>query len=153
MCVLSFIGNNAEAIIALSALGLAVWQGIAQRKHNILSVKPHLILAGHVSDVTPQVQLELRNTGTGPAVIQDFKIYLDEQIVTLADSAWQRVAEQLNINGIWGGGQWFVSGDTIEIGAQEKIFEVKTTKEENDPEHDGDFVRDALNRIQINIWQ
>ena len=152
MCILDFIGNNVEAIIAISALGLATWQGLAQRKHNQLSVKPHLVLERTVNNLSPQVTIILSNNGTGPAIIKDFQIYLDGEAVTFFyENTWGDIAKQLNIKVKWGGGKWFNCGDAIQAGSSEKIFQVKTTEEGKDLEHDPKAIHDALLRVQIII--
>jgi hypothetical protein len=70
-CILDFVGDHAEALIALSALGLAIWQGMVQRLHNRLSVKPHLVFHRNVQNDSPQIAILLTNSGIGPAVIKN----------------------------------------------------------------------------------
>lgn len=60
---------SAAAIIAVCALGVSIWQGWLQRRHNILSVTPHLEL---VVDGTPpsEVVIVVKNSGLGPARLE-----------------------------------------------------------------------------------
>ena len=66
-------------VIAASALGLTVWQGCLTRKHNRLSVTPHL--DWHINTRwTPQgatFSFVLKNTGIGPAIIKSRTFHLD----------------------------------------------------------------------------
>ncbi|MEM5506923.1 hypothetical protein WNY81_18970 [Shewanella frigidimarina] len=71
-----FIGNSASEIIALSALGLAIWQGVATRRHNRLTVKPHLDFSSEYRD-GEAFTLWLKNDGIGPAIVKDYEFFLD----------------------------------------------------------------------------
>ena len=71
-----------SAIIALSAMGIAVWQGYLARKHNILSVTPNLQINTNSVD---GILLSLLNNGLGPAVIESFKIICGEKEYTNPD--------------------------------------------------------------------
>ena len=148
--IFEFIGNNYEAIIALSALGLATWQGMEQRRHNRLSVKPHLVFERAVTNHSPQVQINLENSGTGPAIIKNFLIYLDDNIVDLSfNTTWTKIAEELYIKGMWGGGKIYLKGDAIQAGAREKIFEIKTSEQGKDDGHSSDRIHKELDRLDI----
>ena len=73
------LGVNAAAVIALCALGVSLYQVIATRKHNRLSVKPHLT-SFVTRDLQPgkgRVAFTLINKGLGPAVIRAFVSTLD----------------------------------------------------------------------------
>ncbi|GGQ30734.1 hypothetical protein [Shewanella litoralis] len=71
-----FIGNSASEIIALSALGLAIWQGVSTRRHNRLAVKPHLDFSSKYSD-GETFTLWLKNDGIGPAIVKKYELFLD----------------------------------------------------------------------------
>ncbi len=67
----------ASVFIACCALGVTVWQGVQNRQHNRLSVKP-LLTFGHVSNVARDICSEafiLENCGVGPAVIKNFALF------------------------------------------------------------------------------
>lgn len=66
----------ASAVIALSALGVAVWQGYIGRRHNILSVQPRLQI--HI-DTIDGLLYRLENQGLGPAIVTELKIYIGEK--------------------------------------------------------------------------
>lgn len=72
------IVSCSSAFIAILALGVAVWQGHLMRKHNRLSLRPHLTFRETISATNnPHFVLELQNNGIGPAIIKDFQIWLD----------------------------------------------------------------------------
>lgn len=60
------------AAIALCALGVSIWQAVLMRRHNILSLKPHLEV--HVSTINESYDISIINNGFGPAIIN--KIYV-----------------------------------------------------------------------------
>ncbi len=66
-------------VIAFSAIGLAIWEGLENRRHNRLSVQPRIgadIDAGQ-DPSTEFVRASIESTGLGPAVINAFRIYFD----------------------------------------------------------------------------
>lgn len=69
-------------VVALSALLFTAWQFIVQRKHNRISVKPHLIRTSRTSKRDNSVSLEviLINNGLGPAYINNFQIFHKGQV-------------------------------------------------------------------------
>jgi hypothetical protein len=66
-------------LISVLALGLTIWQGYTTRKHNVLCVTPMLKFQ---LDQANKFQFNLKNTGVGPAIICDFKIKFDGEIVS-----------------------------------------------------------------------
>jgi hypothetical protein len=67
-----------SAVIALAALGTAIWQGYVMREHNKLSVLPRLNIDVHNQPGIP-VKIELKNQGLGPAIINKFRLKLDNK--------------------------------------------------------------------------
>jgi len=61
----------ASLAVAVSAFGIAVWQGWLSRRHNILSVKPRLQFNLSTLD---GLHLYMENQGLGPAVIKNIII-------------------------------------------------------------------------------
>jgi hypothetical protein len=70
----------AATVIALSAFIVAVWQGIETRNHNRMSVMPRIRLGFVQSEKTP-IRLYMLNSGTGPAVIENFLVRRDGKLV------------------------------------------------------------------------
>ena len=80
--IFGFIGNNSAEITALCALLFTAWNVFVQRKHNILSVRPHLarfVYSDHDGEIGT-AKFELINNGLGPAFIKKFEVYLDGKL-------------------------------------------------------------------------
>lgn len=63
----------ASGVIALLALATTLYQLHLFRKHNRLSVRPHL--STHTEEVNDIYKITIRNDGLGPATIDLFSIY------------------------------------------------------------------------------
>lgn len=61
--------TNAATFIATCAMIVTIWQGWISRKHNKLSVKPHLDYERHIRKDSPII-LSIKNHGLGPAIIK-----------------------------------------------------------------------------------
>ena len=68
----------ASVIVALSAFGVAIWQGWLTRRHNILSVRPKLQI--NVNTLSG-LFYHLENQGLGPAIVNDFKIKYGDTVI------------------------------------------------------------------------
>ena len=64
------------AIIALAASAGTFWQGYIARKHNMLSVRPHLSFDAMKHPSHP-INYLLKNTGIGSAIIKKFLLVVD----------------------------------------------------------------------------
>ena len=71
--------QNWEGIVALCALFIAAWQAWGTRRHNRLSVKPHLATWTNQddSDGFYKVRFVLLNNGLGPAILKKFRVFFD----------------------------------------------------------------------------
>jgi hypothetical protein len=88
----------ASAVVATAALGLAVWEGMANRRHNRLSVCPRLRVDFDVHPVSRHVSITLVNAGLGPAIFDSYRPMLDgEQAV--GHPHLESVARHLGIRG------------------------------------------------------
>ena len=76
-CIWKFVGENAGETIAFSALGLAIWQGYIARRHNKLSVRPHLTFSSTFLDEAPHLTVDIKNNGLGTAIIMGYQVILD----------------------------------------------------------------------------
>jgi hypothetical protein len=65
----------AGIVISIIAAGILCWQLYVQRRHNRLSVKPHLNT--WLTRNNPSYDFCLMNNGLGPAQIERFEIYVD----------------------------------------------------------------------------
>ena len=75
------LSKHSSEIIALCALLFTAWQALTQRNHNKITVKPHLFTftARDKHNETARLQVLLSNNGLGPAFINKFQIFLNEQ--------------------------------------------------------------------------
>ena len=71
-----------SAVVAGAALLVAVWEGVANRKHNRLTVRPLLRSDWHAEP--GPVRVVVRNTGYGPATIRDIAVFVDSQLINQA---------------------------------------------------------------------
>jgi len=67
----------ATIAIAITALGLSVWEGVQNRMHNRLSVRPILSMYTHTDLDTLSFHSTIQNNGLGPAIISSYRIFLD----------------------------------------------------------------------------
>lgn len=74
----------ASAAVAACALGVTIWQGRQNHKHNVLSVRPFIGALEHYENVDniKQITFELINSGVGPAIIKNFVLLYDGKEVT-----------------------------------------------------------------------
>jgi hypothetical protein len=87
------IGTLTTALIGICALGLTIYQAVLARKHNRLSVRPHLT---RFTNLTSQpgrgvLSVDLINKGIGPAFISAFEVYLDGNPITDVGAAVKEI--------------------------------------------------------------
>ncbi len=77
----------ASLLVALCALLFTWYQVRLSREHNRLSVKPHITTFSYSKTIGTDAYLivELMNNGLGPAIIINFKILFDGDLVSLND--------------------------------------------------------------------
>jgi hypothetical protein len=63
-------------IISLGALGVAGWQTQLTRRHNRLSVKPHLRVRRHGGGSQGRYGLSVWNYGIGPAIVKSVEVFV-----------------------------------------------------------------------------
>jgi hypothetical protein len=118
IAIWKFLGENTSELIASSALGLTIWQGYLARRHNKLSVSPHLAFSTSFSDRDPHFSIDIKNNGLGTAIITSFEIMIDG--VTQKVNREEEVIliyRQLNIpHKERVGGRYFNPGDSISAG-------------------------------------
>lgn len=78
------IGTITTAVIGICALGLTIYQAALARKHNRLSVRPHLTRFTNLGTQPGKgvLSVDLINKGIGPAFISAFEVYLDDKPIT-----------------------------------------------------------------------
>tara|TARA_R110002051_G_scaffold181774_1_gene251293 strand:+ start:66439 stop:66885 length:447 start_codon:yes stop_codon:yes gene_type:complete len=68
------IVSYAAMFTAFMALIVSIYEGYEIRKHNRLSVRPHLITEINIKGVR-QESIIIKNGGLGPAIIKEFEIF------------------------------------------------------------------------------
>ena len=112
-------------LIALSALFVSVLQAYLTRKHNRLSVRPHLELIKNISPSGP-ASIVLKNHGTGPAIIKKIRVYVDkEEYFADDDDSFKAALEKLGISerDITATYCLYEKNAILGIGAEQKIME------------------------------
>ena len=75
-----WIENNATELIAITAVLFTAYQAYLSRKHNKLSVKPHITVSwANFSDAP--ISFTMCNDGLGPAIIKSYSIEVDGSTV------------------------------------------------------------------------
>lgn len=99
---------GASVVIACCALGVTIWQGRQNHKHNKLSVKPLLttVETRHKINDTFETSVDIKNTGLGPAIIKDFILIYDDEEVSknnrqLYHEFLNKIASHLNVKHYW----------------------------------------------------
>ncbi|PSU34617.1 hypothetical protein [Photobacterium lutimaris] len=105
MDISDYIATGA-AIVSVSACAINIWQASISKKHNQLSVKPML----HFDCILDNdLVLKIKNTGTGPAIINNCSLYFNE---VLLGSNSQEIAynlfEELEVQHL--GGRMYIPG-------------------------------------------
>lgn len=120
-------------VIALTAIGLAVWEGLENRRHNRLSVQPRI-----GGDIQPGsdgqrefLRLGIENNGLGPAVLTAYRVYIDGELQDTAGDfgtgRWQAVAAALDLEGDSAtqmNARGFSAGYYLPAGEAATVFEV-----------------------------
>ncbi len=85
----TFFRDNAAIVIATCALVLTAYQVSAIRRHNRLSVKPHLafVRRRRVDSHEGALSLEVTNNGLGPAIIESLEVSFDARKLLFSCSA------------------------------------------------------------------
>ncbi|PPC84922.1 MAG: hypothetical protein CTY37_09235 [Methylotenera sp.] len=73
----NWLSSNASNVIALCALGATFWQGYLSRRHNRLSVKPHIEIAIGFNFIQQEYYINMLNNGLGPALITKIQLLVD----------------------------------------------------------------------------
>ena len=78
--LISWLKENWQATVALAALTLTVIEIYFSRRHNKLSVIPHLDLHQDTAKDTNTITSHIENNGIGPAKITSYEVRFDGQL-------------------------------------------------------------------------
>jgi hypothetical protein len=133
-------------VIAFSAIGLAIWEGAENRRHNRLSVQPRLgaeINSGR-DNAGEFVRMSVESTGLGPAVIKTFRIYFDgvpqDSIRVSGGTAWQLAIDAFADSVTHVNAHSIGSGYYLPAGREQILFEARRSR----PTSDNDLALTAI---------
>ncbi|HEY0810974.1 MAG TPA: hypothetical protein VGD49_12470 [Longimicrobiales bacterium] len=141
-------------LIAIVAIGLAAWEGLENRKHNRLEVAPRV--NGSIQLSRDGAAIVLQSNGLGPAVLQDFRIYLDGRVVhdaradTSAVSPWPQLMTQLKIDRYTVSGNAYTSGSLLRAGEDYEIFTIAPTDSTTRAQAEEEMFA-VMNRIAVEV--
>jgi hypothetical protein len=126
IAIWKLLGENTSEVIATSALGLAIWQGLIARRHNKISVSPNLTFFTTFLDKDPHFSVDIKNNGLGTAIITSYEIMLDGVTQPITDKMeCFKTYYKLNIlNKETTGGRYFSFGDSIASGEVLNVVQV-----------------------------
>jgi hypothetical protein len=113
--------SAASMITAVVALGIAVLEAHASRRHNRLSVRPLLRFDFRISPEFKSASISVINVGPGPAKILDFRLRVDGKTSKeLGIESWTELTELL------GAGQllrytYFQKSDVLQSGESHNL--------------------------------
>ncbi len=142
----------AALITAVVALGLAIWQGLETRLANRLAVVPHLVFTTNFAKPLPGFDffgIRLENRGLGPAVLTEFRLFVDAKPVeTDAGGGWRATLNLLGLNEPWVRYYWFSPDTYLEKDDPEIL--VSIVRDQVRPETMRRF-REAISRLGVAI--
>ena len=118
-------------LIAIAALGVALWQGIVVQKHHHVMVRPRLDFRYLVDLAEPRIGLVLENGGLGPAIIKSVTVSVDGKIVDATfDKVWPDALRLLGVTDPYGSGFAWTAfspvGKAVLAGAREGLLMFNT---------------------------
>jgi hypothetical protein len=133
--------------VALASLTVSVWTGLLTRRHNRLSVTPH-VRVNFSHRPGEHVKVTLSNSGIGPAVIKGMRTWVDGQVVSSTEAAG--LVDALPKAGLSGEfyAFTFFEGDALSPGEEKVLIEFGVDGEGAEA---GQKLRAALARVGLMI--
>ncbi len=148
VAVAAWITAFAALLVAL----VAVWQGWETRLANRLAVVPHLVFTTNFAKPLPGSDffgIRLENRGLGPAVVTEFRLFVDaEPVESDAKREWRATLNLLGVNEPWVRYYKMNPGTYLEKGAP--VILVSIMDDQVRPETMRSF-REATSRLGIAI--
>ena len=117
-------------VIASASIFVAIWQGIENRKHNRLSVRPKLQIMFSVDK--EKFGYKIVNNGLGPATITGKRIFIDDKEISYEGfSGYEELINKLNFNDRHLSHSAINPGITITAGETRNIILVNIEEEDN----------------------
>ncbi|MBA3037825.1 MAG: hypothetical protein FP814_15205 [Desulfobacterium sp.] len=149
-----FMGNNVAEIIATCALLFTAFQAYCARKHNTLSVKPHLALSVSTTKEADAsiFSSKLVNNGLGPAVIKKSNYLFDESHIKNAFETHEYLKNTLKEQEFRLSASVIFEGQHIPAGESIILLEIRVPVNENLNEDDiEDDIKDTLSKFSIGV--
>lgn len=137
------------AVIAMLALFASAWQGYETRRHNQLSVMPHLDIFGPNIEFDDEYQqnflgLVLDSAGLGPARIVEYSLLVDGDRFTEKDISSDKLLGRLPAKSkVW----WLQPGDALVVGRRRFVFAIPSDSSDSNRQ---EFFQ-ALQRVRVVI--
>ncbi len=127
-----FVLPVAASLVAIAALFTAVVHTRSLRQHHRLTVVPHLYLHRELSLDRPNIMITLSNTGLGPAVLDNYSVYVDKEVTPIrAATDWYPVLSSLGVRFENVNAAVLEKGDMIGAGRQLPLLTVDLSTGEN----------------------
>ncbi len=133
---------------AIAAVAVAIWQMWEMRKHNRLSVKPHLYFSTY-SVLGEAAGLRVTNGGLGPAIIKSFSLAVDNKwIDDTTRGGWLEASRLLGAEKIPLNVSWYSRDQIVKSGESADILYTPT--ETRTPETD-QYLDKLVKRLSVEI--
>ena len=140
------ITSICSIFIASLAIGLTVWQGVVQRRHNRLGVQPNLAFSFSIT--TESASIKVKNCGLGPACISSYHLLIDSKSAReMGIQRWEQLTEYLGLDFPVTHSS-IEKGDVIPPGVEIPI--ISLTIEEYKPEKTKQ-IRNAFRKLSFHI--
>ncbi|MGB0494990.1 MAG: hypothetical protein ACPGJI_01445 [Kangiellaceae bacterium] len=128
--------NHGASILAISAILLASWEGLENRKHNRLSVFPKLDSYPSIdtNELKKTYSLNLYSSGLGPVVIKKVYAWYDNQLVYPNKDVllWEVIREKLVAKNFFMEQSYEVnSGEFIPAGNNRRVLTISAPTNSN----------------------
>jgi hypothetical protein len=149
---MELIVSVASMIIALVALIVAIGDGRTSRRHDQLSVTPHLsIRSNKKATANGQVydaEITVENTGIGPAVIGSFQVLINGKAMTGEYGGWSEARTVLGIESLGPDFYWLGKKDYVGAGETKTLFHCGAQPQD---QREIQILEQALRQLSIRI--
>ena len=120
--VINFV--NWSLVVAMIAVGISSWQMWVQRKHNRVSVTPHLSehTRTSVNNGVISLQFNVANNGIGPAFINSFTVLHNGKKLDKDTDVPKLVAERSGMNVVDRSTHWLAKGASLAVNEKLTLF-------------------------------
>lgn len=138
----------AALLVAVGALYISFWQLNISRQHNILSVRPFLIVTPHYAGVEGRKGLYLTNEGVGLGILTSLSVSVSGKIYNgLGQNQWTSIMRGIDLNPFCFSTGWPTRIAALRPGAE---IEILGLSKKAKPECEFDLIR-FLTRKDISI--